>query len=106
MTRIYISYGFNCKTFKTPSEAVCEHVVEWCRLHFTERCRFDSPSSPTTFFFAFLSLLGIPFKKLFDCSIRVADCSIRVYQSFLAEIGRSSLTGSVGNWAVFELIGR
>ena len=84
---------------------MCEHVVEWCRLHFIERCRFDSLSQTVNFICTFLSLLGTPFKKLFDCSIRVTDCSIRVYQSFLVEIGRSSLTGLVGNWAVLELIG-
>ena len=59
-----LCYGFNCRTFKTPletTEIVCEHVVEWYRLHFTtERCRFDSLSQ-TTFFLAFLSLLGTPF---------------------------------------------
>ena len=43
------------------------------------------------------------FLEVFDCSIRIADCSIRVYRSFLEESGWPSL---IGNWAVFELIGR
>ena len=46
------------------------------------------------------------FLEVFYCSIRIADCSIRVYRSFLEESGWPSLIGSVGNWAVFELIGR
>ena len=78
---IMVSYDFNCRTFKTPLEVtktVCEHVVEWCRLYCTSLK--GAGSSQTTFFiFALLNLLDTPFKKLFDCSIRVDDCSIRVY---------------------------
>ena len=52
-------------------------------------------------YFRFLDLFR--YRQLYDCFCRVAECSIRVYQSLT---GRPSLTGFdhlVGNQAVFEL---